>query len=539
MIFENSKTMKKIFLGVITLFFVLPALQNEMAAFAQTPASVKGVVYYDRNINGTFDSSDKPLKGVAVSNGRDVVMTNRKGEYELPMKDNSTVFVIKPRDWSVKIDSEQIPRFYIMNSTAGLSGEKFKGLAPTGLLQNSVNFPLYPSKEPKNIKGLIFGDTQPRNDKEIYYMSQDILPDLIGTDANFGVTLGDVVFNDLNLFDHVASSLSVVGIPMWYVPGNHDADYTGKNSIEGRGAWFKKFGPNYYSFSYGPAHFIVLDNIRWNAEDEKPYSNYRTGLGDDQMKFLENEIQRLDKKQWLVIMSHIPFEESTQWVSKEEKETFYRLLAGHEKTLSLAAHTHRHYHTFVGKEQGFLGSNPLHTISVGTSCGAWWTGAPNEYGIPHAMMTDGTPNGYAFLHMNEKEWKLEWRVAGRPADFQMHIDMPDVVSKDSIGIIKVTANIFNALPDAEVKMRIGENGEWRTMKLSPQRDPARLAEKEREMKIDNAPWLKMGGTAISKHIWEADLNINSDFSQPGVYYIEIQSKDKWFVHEGKRLIQVR
>ena len=529
--------MKKSFLSVLTLLFLLPTFQNEVGIFAQASTSVKGVVFHDKNINGVFDSFDKPLKGIAVSNGRDVVITNRKGEYELPLKDNSFIFVIKPRNWSVNIDHEQVPRYYKMNSLTGLSGKNFDGLPPTAALPNMVNFPLYPSKEPNEIKGLIFGDTQPRNDKEIFYMSQDILPDLIGTDAQFGVTLGDVVFNDLNLFGHVASSLSTIGIPMWYVPGNHDADYTGKNSIEGRGSWFNKFGPNYYSFTYGPAHFIVLDNIRWNAEDKKPYSNYRTGLGEDQMKFLENEIKRLDKKQWLVVLSHIPFEMSTKWVNNTEKETFYNLLARHEKTISLAAHTHRHYHHFVDDSQGFMGKKPLHTVSVGTSCGAWWSGAPNEYGIPHAMMTDGTPNGYAFLNISEKDWNLEWRSAGKPADYQMHIDMPEVVSIDHKDPIKVTANIFNALPDAEVKMKMGENGEWIEMKSAPQKDPIRLAEKERENEIEKAPWRKMGAAAISKHIWEAELN--PTFTQPGVYYIHIKSKDRWYEHEGKRLIHVK
>ena len=99
------------------------------------------------------------------------------------------------------------------------------------------------------------------------------------------------------------------------------------------------------------------------------------------------------------------------------------------------------------------------------------------------------------------------------------------------------ANIFNALPNAEVKMRVGDSGEWIEMKLSPQKDPIRLAEKEREMKIDKAPWRKMGGASISKHIWEAELN--TDFSEPGVYYIHVKSKDKWFEHEGKRLIHVK
>ena len=529
--------MKKLFLGVATVLFLLPALLNEAAAYGQINNTVKGVVYHDRNINGEFDSYDKPLKGIAVSNGRDVVITNRKGEYEIPLRDDASIFVIKPRNWSVKIDDDQVPRFYKMHSSTGLSGTNFEGLQPTGLLQNAVNFPLYPSKEPKNIKGLIFGDTQPRNDKEIYYMSQDIIPDLIGTDAHFGVTLGDIVFNDLNLFDHVASSLSTIGIPMWYIPGNHDADYTGKNSIEGRGTWFNKFGPNYYSFSYGPAHFIVLDNIQWSGEDKKPYSNYRTGLGEDQMKFLENEIERLDKKQWLVVMSHIPFEGSTPWANKSEKEAFYKLLAQHDKTISLAAHTHRHYHHFIGKEQGFPGDEPLHTVSVGTVCGAWWSGSPDEYGIPHAMMSDGTPNGYAFLHINEKKWKLEWRTAGKPADFQMHIDAPEVISIDSKDKIEVTANIFNALPDAEVKIRVGEKGDWIDMKPNSQKDPIRLAQIEREGQIDKAPWRKMGGTANSKHIWVAELS--AIFEESGVYYIHIKSKDKWFEYEGKRLIHVK
>lgn len=517
-----------------TILFLLPALKNESAVKAQTQSTVKGLVFHDKNENGVFDASDKPLKNVAVSNGRDVVTTNRRGAYELPLRDNSATFVIKPRNWSVWVDEIQVPRFYKMYSSTGISGTKFEGLQATGSLPQSVDFPLVPSKEPDNIKALVFGDTQPRDDKEIYYMSEDVIPEVMDTDAAFGVTLGDVVFDDLNIYDHLIGSLSNIGIPMWYVPGNHDYDYTGQNSTEARGTWFSKFGPNYYSYSYGPAHFIVLDNIRWFVEENDRY--YRTGLGEDQMKFLENEIERINDTQLLVLLAHIPYEGSTKWADETEKQAFYKLLARHPKSVSLVAHTHRHYHHFIDKDHGFPGEQPHHMISVGTVCGAWWTGAPNEYGIPHTMMSDGTPNGFAFLHIDKNDWKLEWRTAGRAADFQMHIDAPDVVSIDRKDEIKVVANIYNALPDAVVKMKIGENGAWIDMKRVLQKDPIRLAEKEREKQLGEVPWRKMGGDADSQHIWQAELK---PVVEPGVHSIQVKASDDWFEYTGEKLMRVK
>lgn len=56
---------------------------------------------------------------MAVSNGRDVVVTGRKGVYELPLRENSAKFVIKPRNWRVPVDENQVPRFYYLHSPAG------------------------------------------------------------------------------------------------------------------------------------------------------------------------------------------------------------------------------------------------------------------------------------------------------------------------------------------------------------------------------------------------------------------------------------
>lgn len=527
--------MKSIFSTIFAaIFFLLPSLNNNSVVKAQARITVKGIVFHDKNENAVYDSDeDEPLENVAVSNGIEVVVTDRYGEYELPLRNNSAIFVIKPRNWAVPVDEKQNPRFYQIYSSTGIMGTKFEGLAATSLLPESVDFPLYPAEEPDKLKVLIFGDTQPRNDREIYFMSEDVIPELIGTDADFGVTLGDVVFDNLNLYDHIQGVHASIGIPWRYVAGNHDYDFTGNNSTEARGTWFKHFGPSYYSFTHGPAHFVVLDNIRWIVEGDNRY--YRTGLGESQMKFLKNEMERLNENQLLVLMAHIPYQASKPWYDEAEKQAFYELIASHSNTVSLVSHTHEQYHHFIDSDQGFPGKEPHHMISIGTVCGAWWTGAPDEYGIPHAMMKDGTPNGYAFLNINGNSWNLKWKTAGVSKNFQMHIVAPNVISANNNEGIKVIANIYNALPDAEVKMRIGDNGEWIEMKRNPQKDPVRLAEKERENQMGDLPWRKMGGDANSKHIWEAELNANLE---PGVHSIQVKATDDWFEYEGKKLVHV-
>jgi len=522
--------------GIVILLLTCVNPFSEL--YAQPAARVKGIVFYDRNGNGIYDTSDtsgdKPLKGIAVSNGRDVVLTDRKGVYELSITEYPAIFVIKPRNWAVPVDDNQMPRFYYMHSPKGLSGSKFKGLSPTGELPEQINFPLYKSKEKNAFNVLVFGDTQPRDDREIYYMARDVIPELKNVDAEFGITLGDITFDNLNLFDHIIQTHSTIGVPWRYVAGNHDNDYSGNNTYEARGSWYRTFGPSYYSFSYGPAHFIVLDNVRWIVKDNKRY--YRTGLGEDQMEFVRKEINRMESDQLLFLLCHIPFEGSTAWEDENEKKTFYQLIASHPNTITLAAHTHKHYHHFIGKEEGYPGEKPHHMISMGTVCGAWWAGVPDEYGIPHAMMSDGTPNSYGFLQIDKNDWKLKWKAAGKPADFQMHIDAPDYISSDSQGKMKVTANIFNALPSATVKMKIGNNGEWITMQRTLQDDPSRLAAMEWEKKLGDVPWRPLGAIRISEHIWTAETDV--DLS-PGVYVIHINAVDRWWQYEGSKLMHVK
>src|SRR5690606_26773043 len=116
---------------------------------------------------------DLPLRDVAVSNGRDIVVTDGNGRYELPVRENTTLFVIKPRGWKTAVNSNQIPQFFYTHSPKGAVGDKVAGLAPTGPLPASIDFPLYPQEEADQFDVLVFGDTQPRNLEEVYYLAHD------------------------------------------------------------------------------------------------------------------------------------------------------------------------------------------------------------------------------------------------------------------------------------------------------------------------------------------------------------------------------
>src|SRR5690606_6258492 len=107
------------------ILFLLLAIANESALNAQTRSTVKGIVYYDKNENGIYDSGDKPLKDVAVSNSREVTLTNRKGEYELPLRDNSAIFVIKLRHGAMTVNEYHVLQFRNMYSVSSISGTKY------------------------------------------------------------------------------------------------------------------------------------------------------------------------------------------------------------------------------------------------------------------------------------------------------------------------------------------------------------------------------------------------------------------------------
>ena len=517
-----------IFTNLLIFLMLLFPANNQ----GQTVTS--GYVYHDTNKNNMFDTAEKGVQGVFVSNGSAIVETDANGFYELETSDNSVVFVLKPKGWTTRMTQNNIPQFFTTVSAEGAGGTEYDGLQPTGEWPESIDFALYPQEESDQFRVLVFGDTQPRTIEEVNYIAHDSVQEVIGVDAAFGTTLGDLVFDNLNLFEPLNHVIGQIGIPWRHVMGNHDIDFSADTNWDARGAYLRTYGPSWYAFTYGNTHFMVVDNIRWITEEDDRY--YRTGLGEDQLVFIENFLERVPDDELVVFMTHIPWVDSTPWADENEKLELFRQMADHENTITFAAHTHRHYHRFIGQEDGFFGDEKHHMVSMATVCGSWWTGAHDEYGIPHSLMRDGTPTGYGYLDIDDNDWEFTFKAARRPAGFQMHVSAPDEIPVEELDQTEIFANVFNALPDAVVEVKIGHEGDWVPMSQTQEPDPVYAAMKEREDQLADVSWRRTGdANPTPHHLWKSNLPLNLE---PGTYTIFVRATDDWHEYEGRRIVRI-
>lgn len=496
--------------------------------------TAKGVVFDDQNGNRRRDVGEKGIAGIGVSNGAQIVKTDAQGGYEIEIDDDAILFVIKPRDWMTPVNDDKLPQFFYIHKPAGSPASfKFAGVDPTGPLPDSVDFPLRRRPEPDKFKAILFGDPQPRNITEVEYIAHDVIEQIIVEEAHgaaFGVTLGDIVFDDLSIMKPLNQAIALIGIPWYNVIGNHDLNLDAKDDRQVDETFERIYGPTYYSFDHGPAHFLVLDDVMWVGAKDGKKAHYHGGLGERQLEFVRNDLAGIPEEQLVVVLMHIPLGEV------KDRQELYRLIEKRPATVSISAHTHFMEHRFIGKEDGWQGPERHHHIVNVTVCGSWWRGKKDERGIPHATMSDGGPNGYTIMEFDGNDYSLEMRAASRPSDYQMNIYAPEAVKQSQLKTTVVTANVFNGSRRSEVSLRTDGKGDWQPMEQVKIKDPAFVAEKKREEALSDRTWTELPGAHDTPHIWRgmmpADLGV-------GTHVIEIRSVDlSKNVHTGQRIIRV-
>ena len=513
----------------LTLLLIM-SYQEIGQAKSEAEQTATGYVFHDANNNRKKDAGEKVLPGVRVSNGVEIVSTDEKGQYQLPVTDDTILFVIKPQGWRTPLSKNLTPEFYYIHKPNGSPKTKYAGVKPTGPLPASVDFPLYPQKEPRQFRAIFFGDPQPRDQKEIDYIAHDVIEELVGTDASFGVTLGDILFDDLSLFESQARGIALLGIPWYNIIGNHDINYDAPNDKLSDETFERNFGPAYYSFDYGTVHFIALDDIEWIVPEGKKKGKYRGGLGKAQMEFIKNDLKQIPEDQLVVLMMHIPL------VNVEDRQELYRLIEKRPFCMSISGHTHHHEHRFITKADGWRGPKPHHHIINVTVSGSWWSGVPDERGIPHTVMADGAPNGYSIITFDGKEYNLDFRAAGRSEKYQMNITAPEQVTTDQLAETDVLVNIFNGSERSKVEMMIGEAGTWVPMQHHAGIDPSFKKLSDSENAVKDKKYRNLPKAKKSTHLWRAKLPKGL---KPGTHLLRIRTVemdgDK---HQSGRVIRV-
>ncbi len=484
-------------------------------------ATIRGVVFDDGNGNGRRDPGERGIADVAVSNGRDIIRSDATGRYTLEMRPGLPVFVIKPAGWRVEAGGEGLPGFWRESSS-------------------DADFALRKAPLSKRaLDVLVFADPQPKSQVDVDYYRRDIVEPLIGkTQATLGLSLGDIVNDDLSLYPGMNAITTRLGVPWLHIAGNHDLDVDASDDESSLRTFRHHFGPDTFAWEESQANFVLFDDVI-SQPGIKPA--YVGGLREDQLAFLEAYLRNAPKDRLLVLGMHIPlFEPDGQDTFRDaDRERLFALLQPFPHVLVLSGHSHTQRHFFHDAKTGWHGPRPLHEYNVGAACGAFWSGVKDAQGIPDTTMSDGTPNGYATLRIDRAgDYSLAWHPARLPAGdaaftAEMALHAPKLLRKGAYPAAGVYANVFMGRDDTRVEYRI-DGGEWKPMRQVAQPDPGVLAENALDDAAKSLRGYDRAAQATpSPHLWRGTLPTDLAL---GEHAIEVRAFDQW---QGERRATTR
>jgi hypothetical protein len=452
-----------------------------------------------------------------------------------------------------------LPQFYYIHQPAGSpTGMRYAGITPTGPLPEQINFPLIARAEPQQFEAILFADPQPQTQRELDYIRDDVIAELIGTDAVFGMTMGDILYDDLSMFPRYNALIAQIGIPWYNVPGNHEINFEATHDKDSLETFKKFFGPPYYAFEYADALFVVLDNIDYKGNGEadpgdvRGNGGYETRISNRQLRWLEKELESVDEDRLIFVATHAPLGIEDGRYATDNREQLFRLLSGRANLYSVAGHTHTTNHVYFGEEDGFDGPGTFHHHVLATVSGSWWSGPFDERGIAISDQRDGTPNGYHILEVDSTDLVVRFKGAGKPADQQMRIrfdvahhqlqanGMRDFkagqlldgrMSQDELAAASIMVNLFDGGPKSLVSYRIND-GEYQPLRRTLRKDPYMLEQFVR-YREDKKSFVQ---ATVATHLFEANLDAGL---LPGVHSLTVRASDEFGrVHHGHAVLEV-
>jgi 3',5'-cyclic AMP phosphodiesterase CpdA len=200
---------------------------------------------------------------------------------------------------------------------------------------------------------------------------------------DFVLTGGDLVFDAMrgnqprcdSLFSLYKNMIKGFQMPVYHCLGNHDlfAIYDESTEKESHpdykyGMFERYLGKTYYSFDHKGWHFIVLNSLDVTADKK-----YRGYFHQQQLNWLKQDLEMVDKSTPIVLVSHIPMINSRAQVTGgsgnpnvENAFEVFKITENYNLKLILQGHIH-------WKEYGFV-NDRFHYITGGSIAGNGWKG---------------------------------------------------------------------------------------------------------------------------------------------------------------------
>lgn len=285
-------------------------------------AQFKGTVYIDTNQSGIFDKGDNPLTGVVVTDGLNVVKTNKKGRFSLPGFEKT--------------------RFISITTPAGFETQQF--YLSTKEDRKSYDFILTESERTKTVEHSFVHITDTEVTGGMGRWVTDLQQYINNEKPAFLIHTGDICYEPgLTIHNQIVNA-QTMNCPVYYCIGNHDL----VKGNYGEELYESLYGPTWYSFDIGNVHYVVTPIDHGDHPTDYTQRNV--------YNWLKNDLASMKKDQALILFNHDLFTPSDSFVFKADDEHILDF-----RTFNTKAEIYGHMHYNYVRNQ-----NGIYTICTGT-----------------------------------------------------------------------------------------------------------------------------------------------------------------------------
>ena len=418
---------------LLLLAFTTASAQSTFTSALKAKAKGKA------NLYGVVECDGKPVEGVAVSDGYQIVLTNKKGQYLLTSeKRNGNVFITIPSGYEALCDgNDVVPQFWaeLSSDTEAVERHDFALKAVNNdrhviaavadiHIANHHN-------DLSNFRDIFV----PRLKEEIEQYRKQGIP-------VYTFCLGDST-HEIYWYDYLydigdfRNTLAEINYPTQFfnTMGNHDNDgatpCNADTDFNATTKYRKAFGPTYYSVNIGKVHYVMLDNIHYinkpggkKAKGIVGSRNYIHDFTPEQLAWLKKDLELItDKSTPIVIGVHAPIYRYKNGMkgkinislSEPSASEFTALLRPFQNVHILSGHAHRNRTTYAAedKSQPEIANIIDHNI-VAVSGSLWYS---SGFGGP-MLGSLGEPAGCKIFTIDDKDIKWYFNPTQLPAKEQ-------------------------------------------------------------------------------------------------------------------------
>lgn len=393
-----------------------PLLGSVARAIDPASAAVSGVVFDDRNGNGSRDAGEPGVAGVSVSDGVEVHRTDAEGRYAFDLlterRIDDLVFVTQPAGWSVGTDEFKTPRFY---RNLGKLADGATTTADFALTKDDASAAETSSFSFANIA-----------DPHVNAQLGEQIEEINSTKQKLGfiAVSGDLTNNATDAeFDYYKKATARSKLPVWPAVGNHEYFGGGGSGYAARiNNYRRHVGPEWYSFDYADRHYLVIEN-----NGQAPF--------EEQLAWAEADLAANATGKRLVVLTHQPM--NVPFGAPSTYDAYGKLLEKYGAELVLVGHEH---------------SNDVEPDSKFASTAKHIQTVSSSYTI------DNAPRGFRYVHMAGEQFDNPLRMYGRQQ--QLTVVNPAPGSVLPMRDFDLVVNAYDTSDEATgVRVRL-DGGQW-------------------------------------------------------------------------------